>query len=206
MTFKKPTAVPRKTLSKGLSTLSGLWKNGFFPDDLERHYFLHWFVVHDGNIIQTAKALQIHRNTIQGHFLHLGYSKKSVRLRHAWQLLNEKYPDDPFGKKFHRFYLKAARKPVLSAEENAGLTALWQVKFPFKTLVPHYLLWAIRAGRSKGWVQKELGYSYRHRARLLSHLLKANSRDGFWLAPLKPQLSEIYSPRYRAVLSGKKQP
>jgi hypothetical protein len=49
-----------------------------------------------------------------------------------------------------------------------------------------------------------LGYSYRHRARLLSHVVKPNSRDGFWLGPLKPLVKEIYSQRYRTVLAHKK--
>jgi hypothetical protein len=204
MAFKKPSSVSKTDWLRGLPTLNRLWKRGLYPGDLERHYFLHWFVIYKGNIIQTAKALQIHRNTIQGHFLQLGYSKKSVRLRHAWQKMDEKLPKAAFAKKFYSFYQKHANKPRLSAEENAGLVGLWQVKFPFKTLTPHYLLWAIRSGKTKEWVQKELGYSYRHRARLLSHVVKPNSRDGFWLSPLKPSVKEIYSQRYRTVLAHKK--
>jgi hypothetical protein len=200
--FKIPSGISKPKWNQGLATLNRLWKRGLYPDDLDRHYFLHWFVIYKGNIIQTAKALDIHRNTIQGHFLQLGYAKKSVRLRHAWQTLSKKKA--PFEKLFHQFYQKFGRKPALSAEENAALVDLWQVKFPFKTLTPHYLLWAIRAGKSKEWVQKELGYSYRHRARLISTLLSNKKRDGFWLSPLKPKLEEIYSPRYRTVLSHKK--
>jgi hypothetical protein len=180
-----------------------LWKRGLFPHDLERHYFLHWFVVYKGNIIQTAKALDIHRNTIQGHFLSLGYSKKSVKLRHAWQHLNVAQKTS-FEKNFSNFYRKFGRKPIFSTEENAALVGLWQVKFPFKTLTPHYLLWSIRSGKPKNWVEKKLGYSYRHRARLLNQVLKPKSRDGFWLSPLKPQVKEIYSRRYQTVLSHKK--
>ena len=203
MAFKVPTAVPKPKWLKGLSTLNRLWKRGLFPDDLERHYFLHWFVIYKGNIIQTAKALQIHRNTIQGHFLELGYSKKSVRLRHAWQKLQEK-SKPPFESKFLAFYKTFGRNPPFSTEENAGLVGLWQAKFPFKTLTPHYLLWAIRSAKPKGWVEKTLGYSYRHKARLLSEVLKSKSRDQFWLSPLKPKVEEIYSRRYRRVLSRKK--
>ncbi len=202
MAFKIPSGISKPKWNQGLAALNRLWKRGLYPDDLDRHYFLHWFVIYNGNIIQTAKALDIHRNTIQGHFLQLGYAKKSVRLRHAWQALSKK--KTPFEKKFHQFYQKHGRKPALSVEENAALIGLWQVKFPFKTLTPHYLLWAIRAGKPKEWVQKELGYSYRHRARLISTLLSAKKRDGFWLSPLKPKLEEIYSPRYRTVLSHKK--
>ncbi len=204
MPFKIPGTVPKPKWNNGLSILNRLWKRALFPEDLERHYFLHWFVVYKGNIIQTAKALQIHRNTIQGHFLDLGYSKKSVKLRHAWQKLNEKSPKTPFEKKFLSFYNRFGAKPRFSPDENAALVGLWQVKFPFKTLTPHYLLWSIRSHKPKDWIQKKMGYSYRHRARLLSHVLKPKSRDGFWLSPLKPQVQEIYSSRYRTILARKK--
>jgi hypothetical protein len=148
--------------------------------------------------------LQIHRNTIQGHFLQLGYSKKSVRLRHAWQKLEEKMKGVSFPKKFHTFYKQMGKKPTLSPEESKSLVELWQTKFSFKALPPHYLLWALRAGKSKEWVQKKLDYSDRHRIRLLSSLLDKGSRDGFWLSPLKPQAKEIYSARYRTILSRRK--
>ncbi|HUO58040.1 MAG TPA: hypothetical protein VMV05_07665 [bacterium] len=204
LSFKPPTSISKSKWATGLSTLNRLWKRGLFPEDLDRHYFLHWFVIYNGNIIKTAEALQIHRNTIQGHFLALGYSNKSVRLRHAWQKLNENPKSGSFEKKFHSFYQKFGKKPSFSAEENAGLVGLWQVKFPFKTLTPHYFLWAVRANKSKDWVQKELGYSYRHRARLMNPLLKPKTRDGFWLSPLKPLLKEVYSPRYRTILARNK--
>lgn len=202
MAFKIPAGIPKPKWNKGLAVLDRLWQKGFFPDDLRRHYFLHWFVVHQGNIIQTAKALDIHRNTIQGHFLDLGYSKRSVKLRHAWQVLSTK--KSGFEKNFHSFYSKFGKKPGFTPDENEALVGLWQAKFPFKTLTPHYLLWAIRSKKPKDWVQKKLGYSYRHRARLLSHVLKPKSRDGFWLSPLKPQVKEVYSRRYRTLLSRKK--
>jgi hypothetical protein len=204
VSFKKPSSVSRPNLVQGLKTLNRLWERGIFPQDLDRHYFLHWFVVYNGNIIQTAKALQIHRNTIQGHFLQLGYSKRSVRLRHGWQKLNEKMRNDPFEKKFHVFYKEFGKKPNLTPEESKNLVRLWKTKFSFKVLSPHYLLWALRAGKSKEWVQKKLDYSDRHRIRLLSTILKPKSRDGFWLAPLKPLAKEIYSSRYRTILSRKK--
>lgn len=204
MSFKIPSAVPKPKWIKGLSALNRLWNRGLFPEDLDRHYFLHWFVVYKGNIIQTAKALDIHRNTIQGHFLDLGYSKKSVKLRHAWQSLLSSSKNFSFEKKFHVFYHRFSGKPRFSTDENAALVGLWQAKFPFKTLTPHYLLWAIRSGKPKDWVEKKLDYSYRHKARLLSQVVNPKSRDGFWLSPLKPQVKEIYSARYRTILSRKK--
>jgi hypothetical protein len=204
LSFKPPSGISRTKWVQGLSTLNSLWKKGLFPEDLRRHYFLHWFVIYKGNIIQTAKALGIHRNTIQGHFLELGYSKKSVRLRHAWQKILESSPQHSFEKKFHSFYHRFSGKTRFTPAENASLVGLWQAKFPFKSLMPHYILWSIRSGKPKDWVQKKLQYSYRHRARMLSHLLKTNTRDGFWLSPLKPKLQEIYSERYRTVLSHQK--
>jgi hypothetical protein len=157
-------------------------------------------VIYKGNIIQTAKALDIHRNTIQGHFLDLGYSKRSVKLRHAWQML-VKGKTSSFDKQFNRFYSKFGQKPKFSPSENTALVGLWQSKFPFKTLTPHYLLWSIRSKKPKDWIQKKLGYSYRHRARLLGQVILPKTRDGFWLSPLKPQLKEVYSRRYQNVLS-----
>jgi hypothetical protein len=202
LSFKIPSGISKSKWLQGLSTLNNLWKRGLFPEDLERHYFLHWFVIYKGNIIQTAKALDIHRNTIQGHFLELGYSKKSVKLRHTWQEMEAKKAS--FETKFFNFYNRFGGKPRFSAQENATLIGLWQTKFPFKTLTPHYLLWTIRSGKPKNWVEKKLGYSYRHRARLLSYVIKTKDRDGFWLSPLKPQVKEIYSRRYQTILSGKK--
>jgi len=204
VSFKIPKSVLKTKWIKGLSALNRLWNRGLFPEDLDRHYFLHWFVIYNGNIIQTAKALDIHRNTIQGHFLHLGYSKKSVKLRHAWQRVGENSKKSSFEKNFHGFYHRFSGKPRFSTEENASLVGLWQAKFPFKTLTPHYLLWAIRSGKPKDWVEKKLGYSYRHKARLLSQVINPKTRDGFWLSPLKPQVKEIYSPRYRTILSRNK--
>src|SRR6185295_2199003 len=126
MSFKAPSPISRPKWLQGLSTLNRLWKRGLFPKDLERHYFLHWFVVYNGNIIKTAKALQIHRNTIQGYFLDLGYSNKSVKLRHQWRALNEKSKNSSFEKKFYSFYQQFSKKPRFSSEENAGLVGLWQ--------------------------------------------------------------------------------
>lgn len=203
MAFKTPTQVPKSNWEQGLSVLSKLWQRGLFPNDLRRHFFLHWFVIYKGNIIQTAKALDIHRNTIQGHFLDLGYSKRSVKLRHAWQILMDRKGSD-FKTKFHQFYGRVGRQPKFSPGENAALVGLWQIKFPFKTLNPHYLLWTIRSKKPKDWIEKKLGYSYRHRARLLSQVLKPKSRDGFWVSPLRPKIEEIYSRRYRTVLSRQK--
>jgi hypothetical protein len=204
MSFKTPTPFNKANLLQGLQALNKLWARGLFPKDLERHYFLHWFVVYQGNIIQTAKALQIHRNTIQGHFLQFGFSNKSVRLRHSWQMLLEKNKNASFESNFLKFYNQFGGKTKFTPEENKILITLWQTKFSFKTLMAHYLLWALRAGKTKDWVQKKLDYSDRHRIRLLTSILNSKNRDGFWLAPLKPSIQEIYSARYRNILSKSK--
>jgi len=201
MPFKKPSTFSKTDLLQGFETLNQLWNRNLLPKDLERHYFLHWFVVYQGNIIQTAKALQIHRNTIQGHFLQFGFSNKSVRLRHSWQTLGEKNKKTSFESNFLKFYGLFGGKTKFTPEENKKLIKIWQTKFSFKTLMTHYLLWALRTEKTKDWIQKKLNYSERHRIRLLTAILSPQTRDGFWLAPLKPTAEEIYSPRYRNILS-----
>ena len=201
MSFKKPSSFSKTNLLQGLKALNKLWDRNLFPEDLERHYYLHWFVVYQGNIIETAEGLQIHRNTIQGHFLKYGFSKKSVRLRHSWQKLIENNKKSSFETNFLKFYLRFGGKPKFTPEENKHLIGLWQTKFPYKTLKTHNLLWALRTHKTKEWVQKKLNYSNRHHIRLLTSILKHNTRNNFWLAPLKPSFKEIYSARYRKVLS-----
>jgi hypothetical protein len=204
MPFKAPASISKIQLYQSLQVLNQLWNRNLLPKNLERHYFLHWFVVYQGNIIQTAKALQIHRNTIQGHFLKFGFSNKSVRLRHSWQMLMEKNEKMPFESNFLKFYNQFDGKTKFIPEENKRLIQLWQTKFSFKTLMAHYLLWALRTQKTKDWIQKKLGYSERHRIRLLTSILNPKTRDGFWLASLKPRATEIYSARYRNMLSKTK--
>ncbi len=204
MSFKAPSSISKPKWLQGLQTLNRLWERGLLPEDLEKHYFLHWFVVYSGNILKTAQALQIHRNTIQGHFLSLGFSRKSVLLRHQWQAISHKNPRFSFEKNFFIYYSRFGKKPFMSIKENNRLIGLWQTKFPYKTLVAHYLLWSQRAGKSKEWVRKKLGYSFRHRARLLSQLVHLKCRDGFWLSPLKPISFNIRSARPSVIPRWKK--
>jgi hypothetical protein len=201
MPFKAPSNFSKANLLQGYKTLNQLWNRDLLPKDLERHYFLHWFVAYQGNIIQTAEALQIHRNTIQGHFVQFGFSNKSVRLRHFWQMLLKKNKKTSFESNFLKFYDRFGGKTKFTPEENKRLIQLWQTRFSFKTLMAHYLLWALRTGKTKDWIQKKLNYSERHRIRLLTTILNPKTRDGFWLIPLKPAAEEIYSPRYRNMLS-----
>jgi hypothetical protein len=202
--FTPPSGISKSKWVQGLSTLSGLWKRGLLPHDLERQFFLQWFVVYKGNIAHTAKAIGLHRSTIQGYFLKFGYAKKAVKLRHTWQRM-ELDKKESFEKRFYSFYKEFGGKPSFTPEEIAGLVGLWQTKFPFKTLYPHYILWAVRSGKPRDWVEKKLDYSYRHRARLLNPLLNPKTRDGFWLSPLKPQVKEIYLSRYQTIFArGKK--
>jgi hypothetical protein len=203
VSFKGPSSISKSDWLNGLQTLNRLWGRDLLPQDLERHYFLHWFVVYEGNILKTAEALQVHRNTIQGHFLSLGYSKKSVRLRHAWQTIRLQAHHLSFENKFFAFYKRFGVRPRLNPKENTDLIRLWKIRFPYKTLAAHYLLWAQRAGKSKDWMIKRLDYSFRHRARLLSQVVQNKTRDGFWLSPLKPTLDDIRSAR-SAKMTGKK--
>ena len=59
MPFKAPSNFSKANLLQGYKTLNQLWNRDLLPKDLERHYFLHWFVAYQGNIIQTAEALQL---------------------------------------------------------------------------------------------------------------------------------------------------
>jgi hypothetical protein len=203
MSFKTPLAFSKSDLLKGFKTLNQLWNKNLVPEDLERHYFLYWFVVYKGNIIQTAQALQIHRNTIQWHFLNFGFANKTVLLRHSWRKMTEKNKKVSFESNFLKFYLKFAGGTKLTVEENKFLVALWKTQFSFKTLGAHYLLWALRTGKTKEWVQDKLNYSSRHRLRRLTSMLDSKTRDGFWLSTLKPSFREVYSSRYRNIISKK---
>ena len=188
-----------KKLLEGFSALHGLWDKGLFPEDLKHHYVLYWFVVYDGNIIRMAQALQIHRNTVHGHFRELGHKRNSIQLRREWQEIREK-SSGSFEKKFFHFYRRTATKSKLSMSENGELISLWRTLFPYKILIHHYLLWAVRRKRSKAWLQSKLGYSYRNLALLFAKIIKPQTRPAFWLSPLKLQASEIYSERYRSQL------
>ena len=183
----------KMNLLEGYQTLNELWNRGLFPSDLELHYFLHWFTLYQGNIAQAAQGLQIHRNNMQGHFQQFGLSRKTSGLRQSWQRLMEKNGGDSFETNFYRFYRRFNGETKFTPEENGHLITLWQSKFPFKTLLGHYALWAIRTGKPKDWFQTKLNYTYRHHIRLLKALLNSKVRDGFWLAPLKPTADEIYS-------------
>lgn len=204
MLFKAPPVFSKSDLLKGFKVLDQLWNRNLLPEDLERHYFLYWFIVYKGNIIQTAKALQVHRNTIQWHFMKFGFANKAVLLRHSWQKMTKKNKKASFESGFLKFYDQFAGGIKLNREENKRLIALWQTQFSFKTLNAHYLLWALRAEKPKTWVQDKLNYSNRHRLRRLTAVLDPKTKDGFWMAPLKPLRNEIYGRSYIA-RSGKSQ-
>jgi hypothetical protein len=204
MRFKKPASFSKVDLLRGFQTLNKLWERNLLPEDLERHYFLHWFAAHQGNIIQTAGALQIHRNTIQGRFLEFGFSNKTVDLRHFWLAQKAQNKKKDFCADFFTFYQKFGKKPVFTREENERLVALWRTGFPPKTLTTHYIFWAVRTHKTREWIGKKLDYVERHRFRLLVSILNPKTRDGFWLAPLKPGAHEIYSAAHRRIrLSAK---
>src|ERR1700678_1356405 len=117
MPFKTPSDFSKTNLLQGFETLNQLWSRNLFPENLERHYFLHWFVVYQGNIIRTAEALQIHRNTIQGYFLKFGFSRKAVLFRHSWQMLAVKDKKVPFESSFFKFYDEFGGRTKFTREE-----------------------------------------------------------------------------------------
>jgi hypothetical protein len=184
MTFKTPPAFSKADLRQGFEILNQLWNRNLVPDDLERHYFLYWFVVYGGNICETARALQIHRNTIQGHFLKFDFSNKAVFLRHSWNSLVKSNPNAAFESHFLKFYRSFSGGIRLTREENRILVLLWKTRFAFKSLTPHYLIWGIKTRQPKKWVLKKLGFTQRHRNRLLTASRDPETRDGFWLSSL----------------------
>jgi hypothetical protein len=195
MSVEKADDSSKMHLLEGYQTLNKLWDRGLVPSDLELHYFLHWFTLYEGNIVQASQGLQIHRNNMQGHFQQFGLSHKTSGLRRSWERLIEKNSDTAFELNFFQFYRRFNNKTQFTLEENHHLTTLWQSKFPLKTLLAHYALWAIRAGKPKDFFDIQLNYTARHRIRLLKGLLNSKVRDGFWLAPLNPRPEEIYSRR-----------
>ncbi|HXL72381.1 MAG TPA: hypothetical protein VN963_02040 [bacterium] len=185
----------KMSLLENYQTLNELWDRGLFPSDLELHYFLHWFTHYRGNVTQTAKGLRIHRGNMQGRFRQFGLTDKTSGLRHSWQRLTEQNREASFESNFYSFYGRFNGETKFTPEENGRLIALWQSKFPLKTLLAHYALWVVRTHKPKDWFEKKLDYTARHHFRLLKDLLNSKIRDGFWLAPLKPNPDEIYSRR-----------
>ena len=201
MPSKATPSYSKTDLMRGFAALDRLWEKNLLPEELERHYFLYWFTKYGGNIIKTSEALQIHRNTVQNHFQQFGYSKKAVRLRHAWRMTTLNKKKTSLESIFFKFYQKYGGKTKWTAETNKRLIKLWQTTFPVKTLTAHYLLWAIRTHKTKPWIEEKLDYTHRHRIRLSIAILDAKTRNGYWLAPLKPKPEEIYSARYRSRVS-----
>ena len=199
-----PARVDKKNLTRGLHTLGRLWSRGLVPEDLERHFMLYWFLICGGNILEAARRLKIHRNTIQGYFLRFHYSRRAVRLRHAWMRLKTRFPRKDEAQLFHAFYGKYGSKPSFAGEETRGLVSLWSACFPMNVLKAHYLLWASRKGKSRDWIESRLGFSNRHQLRIFGSIGRAGSRENFWLAPLSPKRDEWYLPRYRKIIARKR--
>ncbi len=173
-------------------TLDRLWKRDLVPKDLERHYFLYWFALHSGDVDHIAETLQVHRNTIQFQFDRLGLSERSEALRKFWLILAQGRQKNPFEADFLKFLHMDESQVLFTLDENGALIELWRSGFPFRALSAHYILWALRNGRSKLWVQKRVGFSSHHCMRLLVSILDPRTENGRWLAPLKPMPDEIY--------------
>lgn len=201
--MKIPARVDKTKLTQGLNTLSRLWKRGLVPDDLERHYMLYWFIVSGGNILEAARRLDIHRNTIQGYFLRFKYSRKAVQLRHAWADLKSRFPRKSPAELFHMFYRRFGGRPSFGIPETKGLVSLWSAGFPMKVLNAHYLLWACREGKDRSWIESRLGFSNRHQLRIFGLIGRPRTRENFWLKPLSPQRDEWYLPRYRRIAANR---
>jgi len=199
----KPGSSPQDW-KKGLLALNHFWKAGYMPDDMERHFFLTWFALSEGRILQAVQAMQLHRNTFQNYLSKFRLARQTIRLRRLWQDLDDGKGAKTFGTRMGSYYKKTTPKPALTPEQNKDLIGLWKTGIPSKMLMPHYVLWAIRAGKSREWIRKKLDFSNRHLIRVLSRVAQPKSKDHFWLSPLKPKAQELYLPRYQTRLKKRK--
>ena len=88
----KKTLRPGTTASewkKGLEMLNAFWKSGCEPDDMERHFFLTWFALSDGRILQAVRDMKLHRNTFQNYLAKFKLARQTIRLRRLWQKLDD---------------------------------------------------------------------------------------------------------------------
>ena len=152
MKLKTAEGFTKDGLLQGLDVLDRLWHRHLVPADLERHYFLYWFAAHQGDLVQTAEALQVHQNTVRFHFRRFGFSEKTESLRDLWQRLNETNKKDVFEFNFYKFYKLTTVKNELSYNENKRLIRMWQMEFSFTAISAYYMLWALRNHKSKKWV------------------------------------------------------
>jgi HAMP domain-containing protein len=193
-----------KEWKKGLETLNLFWKSGCEPDDMERHFFLTWFALSDGRILQAVRDMGLHRNTFQNYLAKFRLARQTIRLRRLWQKLDDGKGAKTFNARMLAFYRQTTKTPTITPAQNEALIGLWKTGFPSKMLMPHFVLWGIRSGKSREWLRKKLDFSNRHLIRVLSRIAQPKSADAFWLAPLKPKAVELYLPRYRSRLKKRK--
>jgi HAMP domain-containing protein len=189
---------------RGLETLNAFWKAGYQPDDMERHFFLTWFALSEGRILQAVRDMGLHRNTFQNYLAKFRLARQTIRLRRLWQKLDDGKGAKTFNARMMAFYKKTTPKPAVTPAQNEALIGLWKTGFPSKMLMPHFVLWGIRVGKSREWLRKELDFSNRHLIRVLSRIAQPKSKDAFWLGPLKPKAVELYLPRYRSRLKKRR--
>jgi hypothetical protein len=67
-------------------------------------------------------------------------------------------------------------------------------------MMPAFILWAVRTGKDRKWIQKEMDFTMRHTIRVLTSIANPKTETAFWLSPLKPKALELYKPRYRTRL------
>jgi hypothetical protein len=199
MKIKLNHGAKQTELKAGLMTLNDLWKKGYLPDDIEKHFFLTWFALSEGIILRAVKQTGLHRNTFQNYLIIFGLRGKAIKMRFAWEKLDDGKGDKTISHRIHTFYKKYDSKIKLTPQQNDALVRLWKTGIPLKMTLPHFVLWATRAGKSREWMKQKLDFSNRHLIRVLTGITK-NSSVMFWLAPLKPQIKEIYKPMYHSRL------
>jgi len=176
------------------------WKAGYLPDDLERHYFFTWFADSDGRILGAIRKMGIHRNTFQNYMEKMGLARQTIRLRKVWQGLDDGKGKKSFNRRVLTMYRKMKSKANVTPAQNDALIGLWLSDFPNKMMMPAFILWAVRSGKVRKWIQKEMDLSMRHTIRVLRSIANPKTETAFWLSSMKPKAREIYKPRYRTRL------
>ena len=187
-------------VKRGLEALNSFWKAGYRPDDLERHYFFTWFADSDGRILGAVRKMGIHRVTFQNYMEKMGLSRQTIRLRKVWQGLDDGKGKKSFNRRVLALYRKMKFKPNVTPAQNDALIGLWLSGFPNKMMMPLFILWAVRSGKDRKWISKELDFTVRHTIRVLPSIASIKTETAFWLSPLKPKVLEMYKPGYQTIL------
>lgn len=183
-------------LKKGLDILAALWHRGCLPKDLAAHRYCVLFAYNNGNVLGISRMSGEHRNSLIVHFKKLFRKRSTIWARKIWRGIQGKNPQMGFWKLSGVFRGKMGDKLRLSPSEHRRLGNLWLLGMPLRALRAHYVLWAIRVGKSKKELAARLGKSGRVVVRYRAEASKKNSPASKWLARMKPGVRDHF-PRRR---------